>query len=64
MLETSRQLLDEGRFEDAESLASNFISTHSDHPKLSTALMVRGYAREKEKPKVRKRIIKRFNPWM
>jgi|SaaInlStandDraft_1057018.scaffolds.fasta_scaffold24336_2 Flp pilus assembly protein TadD len=48
MLQTSRQLLDEGKFAEAEATISQFIAEHTSHPKVSSALMVRGYAREEQ----------------
>jgi len=48
ILLTGRQLLEEGKFAEAESLTSQFISGFSTHPRLSAALMIRAYAREEQ----------------
>jgi hypothetical protein len=48
MLQTSRQLLDEGKFAESEALASQFVSKYSSHPRLSSAFLIRAYAREEQ----------------
>lgn len=48
ILQTSRQLLEEEKFKLAEALSTEFITRYTNHPRLSSALIIRAYAREEQ----------------